>query len=301
MLVFSQKRGAASACKSDAVPPCGAAPSIILDVVDRLSRSAHSFFGSILIFLFVVPCLAGFQASGVRESSVQHDNRTAYRPYQSALRVRVIPSSVYQRPPGGSHRETRASENSRFPNPLSKIGETAMKQSKQSMRNYHPPRSIPSLIAALPEAKRNAEMNLPSERSRGLDFTAAPEIRARINSKFEHSKNQVAGEPGITEQRRDRLDHSRLFLLNLIDLGYAPSLIDSWCDDLLDDEVVDGMSMDLVNLYWGPPVETQEFVEYYIPYQLCTYRTERGDYRQVTYKNRIVAEPKPSGTNFQGL
>ncbi|HZC35069.1 MAG TPA: hypothetical protein VE242_05620, partial [Chthoniobacterales bacterium] len=98
--------------------------------------------------------------------------------------------------------------------------------------------------------------------------------------------------------RRDRLDRSRVFLLNLIDLGYAPSLVDSWCDDLFDDQVVDGMPMDLVDLYWGSPVATQDFVEYYIPYQLCTYRTEQGDYRQVTYQNRIVSEPKPNAANF---
>jgi hypothetical protein len=73
----------------------------------------------------------------------------------------------------------------------------------------------------------------------------------------------------------------------------------SWCDDLLDDEVVDGMPMDLIDLYWGPPVATQEFVEYYIPYELCTYRTAQGDYRQVTYNNRIVSEPKSNAANFR--
>jgi hypothetical protein len=88
-------------------------------------------------------------------------------------------------------------------------------------------------------------------------------------------------------------------LVNLIDLGYAPSLVDSWCDDLLDDEVVDGMPMDLVDLYWGPPVATQEFVEYYTPYELCTYRTAQDDYRQVTYNNRIVSEPSSNAANFR--
>jgi hypothetical protein len=80
-------------------------------------------------------------------------------------------------------------------------------------------------------------------------------------------------------------------LLNLIDLGYAPLAVDSWCDDLLNDQIDDGMPMDLVDAYWGQPVDTQEFVEYYVPYEVCTYRTADGDYRQVTYKNRVASRP----------
>jgi hypothetical protein len=103
----------------------------------------------------------------------------------------------------------------------------------------------------------------------------------------------------MAEQHRDRLDRSRAFLVNLLDVGYAPSLVDSWCDDLLDDEVADGMPMDLVDLYWGPPVSTQDFVEYYVPYELCTYETAQGDYRQVTYSNRIVSQPVSDAANFR--
>jgi hypothetical protein len=43
-------------------------------------------------------------------------------------------------------------------------------------------------------------------------------------------------------------------LLNLIDLGYAPLIVDSWCDDLLNDQIDDGMPMDVVDAYWGQPV-----------------------------------------------
>jgi hypothetical protein len=82
---------------------------------------------------------------------------------------------------------------------------------------------------------------------------------------------------------------ARVFLLNLIDLGYAPLMVDNWCDALLNDQIDDGMPMDLVDAYWGQPVETQEFVEYYVPYEVCTYRTADGDYRQVTYKNGVVS------------
>ncbi len=51
MLVFSQERGATSAFKSDAVPPRGAAASIISDEGDRLIRSAHNFFRTVQVFL----------------------------------------------------------------------------------------------------------------------------------------------------------------------------------------------------------------------------------------------------------
>ena len=92
------------------------------------------------------------------------------------------------------------------------------------------------------------------------------------------------------KNRKDRRHHFP-FLVNLIDLGYAPLIVDSWCDDLLDDQIDDGMPIDLVDAYWGQPVDTQEFVEYYVPYEVCTYRTADGDYRQVTYKNRVVSRP----------
>jgi hypothetical protein len=49
------------------------------------------------------------------------------------------------------------------------------------------------------------------------------------------------------------------------------------------------MPMDLVDAYWGQPVDTQEFVEYYVPYEICTYLTADGDYRKVTYKDRVVS------------
>jgi hypothetical protein len=46
---------AASICrsvfKSDAVPPCGTAPSIVLEEGHRLRRIAHSFFRTVRVFL----------------------------------------------------------------------------------------------------------------------------------------------------------------------------------------------------------------------------------------------------------
>ena len=80
-------------------------------------------------------------------------------------------------------------------------------------------------------------------------------------------------------------------MLILIDLGYASLIVDICCDNLLDDQIDGGMPMDLVHAYLGQPVDTQEFIEYYVPYEVCTYRTADGDYRQVTYKNGVVSRP----------
>src|SRR4051812_25584893 len=187
--------------------------------------SGRLAYATVLLFLSIAPCLAGFQGSGVRGSSVQHVNRTAHSPYYRALPVGAIPNPVYQGRRGGANREVRDSQNSRLPNPVSQIGETGRRESAPSMRNPNPPASI----AAPQEPKRNAEMNLPTERSKSLDVAAASQTRSKINNKFEHHRNQITGEPGMVEQRRDRLDRARGFLVNLIDLGYAPSLVDSWC------------------------------------------------------------------------
>ena len=92
------------------------------------------------------------------------------------------------------------------------------------------------------------------------------------------------------KERQSRLDRCRAFLVNLIYVGYAPDLVYSWTDDLLNDEVVDGMPTDLVDLYWGAPIYTQDFVEYYVPYENRYYRTPAGDYRQLTFANNVVVK-----------
>ena len=43
----------------------------------------------------------------------------------------------------------------------------------------------------------------------------------------------------------------------------------------------------------GPPIYTQDFVEYYVPYQSRCYRTPAGDYRQVTFADKVVVESQP--------
>jgi hypothetical protein len=52
-----------SAFRSDTIPPCRAAPSVILDEGYRLSRSAHSFFRAVRVFL-----------SGLIDSSAFHND-----------------------------------------------------------------------------------------------------------------------------------------------------------------------------------------------------------------------------------
>jgi hypothetical protein len=135
----------------------------------------------------------------------------------------------------------------------------------------------------------NATVGAPVATSQAKD-----EARNRINERFgEYAKKLAGGSRFAVAQREERLgqlDRCRAFLVNLIYVGYAPSLVESWSDDLLDDEVVDGMPMDLVDLYWGSPIYTQDFVEYYVPYQNRGYRTPAGDYRQVTFANNVVAE-----------
>ena len=138
----------------------------------------------------------------------------------------------------------------------------------------------------------NVTMGEPSATSQ-----AKYEAQNRINERFGEYAKKLAGSWRFSvaekAERMGRLDRCRAFLVNLIYVGYVPSLVDSWSDDLLDDEVVDGMPMDLVDLYWGPPIYVQDFVEYYVPYENRGYRTPAGGYRQVTFANNVVAESQP--------
>jgi hypothetical protein len=121
----------------------------------------------------------------------------------------------------------------------------------------------------------------PAERSQAA---------AKIDQKFQQAENKVANEPGVRSDRRNRLEQSRAFFIGLLDYGYLLSLLDTWCDDLLDDQVDAGMPIDLVDSYWGQPVSTQDYVEYYNPYEVCTYQTPDGNYLQVTFQNGVVSQ-----------
>ena len=113
---------------------------------------------------------------------------------------------------------------------------------------------------------------------------------ANINQKFQHAENKITNRPSDRPDRRNRLEQSRTFFIGLIDGGYPLSLLDTWCDDLLDDQIDAGMPVDLIDSYWGQPVSTQDYEEYYNPYEVCTYLTPDGNYRQVTFQNGVVTQ-----------
>jgi hypothetical protein len=125
------------------------------------------------------------------------------------------------------------------------------------------------------------QVTTPEERSQAA---------TNINQKFQQSENKVSNQPWARPDRRNRLEQSRVCFITLIDWGYPLSLLDTWCDDLLDDQIDVGMPVDLIDSYWGQPVSTQDYVEYYSPYEVCTYQTPDGNYRQVTFQNGVVAQ-----------
>jgi hypothetical protein len=125
----------------------------------------------------------------------------------------------------------------------------------------------------------------PAERSQAA---------ANINQKFQEAESKMANQLWRTSDsrshRRNRLEQCRAYFIGLLDWGYPLSLLDTWCDDLLDDQVDVGMPNDLIDSYWGQPVSTQDYEEYYSPYETCTYLTPDGNYRQVIYQNGVVAQ-----------
>jgi hypothetical protein len=199
----------------------------------------------------------------------------------------------YRGPLVAPNREPVGSRDGFVPSPARQAGTTGRPAVIPQTPDPKPPKAAqPFGAPARGPQHDSAEINAQRTKidSQHLSVNpAASEARARINEKFQRYENKFASDPRISDDRRERLNRTRVFLLNLIDLGYVPLIIDSWCEDLLNDQIDDGMPMDLVDAYWGQPVDTQEFVEYYVPYEICTYRTADGDYRQVTYKNRVVS------------
>jgi hypothetical protein len=126
------------------------------------------------------------------------------------------------------------------------------------------------------------QVTTPAERSQAV---------ANIKQKFQQAENKVSNQPWTQPNRRNRLEQSCVCFIALIDWGYPLSLLDTWCNDLLDDQVDVGMPVDLVDAYWGQPVSTQEYEEYYTPYEVYTYQTPDGNYRQVTFQNGVVTQP----------
>jgi RNA polymerase sigma factor (sigma-70 family) len=76
---------------------------------------------------------------------------------------------------------------------------------------------------------------------------ATNEAQNRIKERFSEYAKRIADNPRLffaEKERQSRLDRCRAFLVNLIYVGYASDLVYSWADDLLNDEVVDGMPTD---------------------------------------------------------
>jgi len=151
--------------------------------------------------------------------------------------------------------------------------------------------SVASQSLSSPQGTARKTINLPAGmKPQVISPAERSQAATNINQKFQQAENKMASQPGVRPDRRNRLEQSRVFFLGLLDYGYPLSLLDTWCDDLLDDQVDDGMPIDLIDSYWGEPVSTQDYVEYYNPYQVCTYQTPDGNYRQVTFQNGVVSQ-----------
>ncbi len=250
---------------------------------------------------------AGFQNGGEhtsRGSSVgpvqriglyaPHGSVAAHNPYLNGDRGEAMERPGHRGPLVDPNREALTSRNGFVSNPSNQISTIRRQESVPQTRELNPPAATrPFGIRGQGPQRDSAEINTRSEigvQHRPPNPTAS-EGAARINEKFQRYESRFTSYPRMSDDRREKLDRARAFLVNLIDLGYAPLTIDTWCDDLLVDRLDDGMLMDLVDSYWGQPVDTQEFVEYYVPYELYTYRTDDGNYHQVTYKDGVVSTP----------
>jgi hypothetical protein len=225
-----------------------------------------------------------------------HSSIAAHNPYVSGYRGGAMEYPEYRGRLVAPNSETVGSSRSGFvPSPAPQIGTIRRQEAVPQTRNLNPPAAARPFGAHAQGPQRDsAEINTQRSEIESQHLSANPaasEARARINEIFQRNENKFGSDPRIPDGRRERLNRARVCLLNLINLGYAPLIVDSWFDDLLNDEIDDGMPMDLVDAYWGQPVDTQEFVEYYVPYQVCTYLTANGDYRKVTYKDRVVSQP----------
>ena len=261
-------------------------------------------FGSTISISF-----AGFQDGGGHGSrgsfvgSVQrigfiasHGSIAAHNPYVSGYRGGATEYPEYGGRLVAPNSETVGSSRRGFvPSPAPQIGTIRRQEVVPQTRNLNPPAATRPFGAHAQGPQRDsAEINTQRSEIESQHLSANPaasEARARINEIFQRNENKFGSDPRIPDGRRERLNRARVCLLNLINLGYAPLIVDSWFDDLLNDEIDDGMPMDLVDAYWGQPVDTQEFVEYYVPYEVCTYLTANGNYRKVTYKDRVVSRP----------
>jgi hypothetical protein len=265
-----------------------------------------NFFGRLACIVFVFGsttslCFAGHGSQGGDVGPVHHNGfnaphggLVAHYPYLNGYRGEAMEHPGYRGPLVAPNRETVRSRNGSVPSPTNQMGAIRQQEVRPQTRDLNPPSTGRPFGAPGQGPRRDStEINAQKSEIRAQHLSPNPsesEARASINEKFQRYENKFASDPRMAD-RRERLNRTRGFFVNLIDLGYAPLTVDSWCDDLLDDRVDDGMPMDLVDSYWGQPVDTQEFVEYYVPYELYTYLTPDGNYHQVTYKNGVVSQP----------
>jgi hypothetical protein len=182
---------------------------------------------------------------------------------------------------GAAQNPTNDVAKARSKNSVSQLNGTNLSATSQSLSSSQG--SAQGGIKLPPGVK--PRLATPAERSQAT---------ANINQKFQQAENKMANQlwrtPDSRTDRRNRLEQSRAYFIGLLDWGYPLSLLDTWCDDLLDDQVDVGMPNDLIDSYWGQPVSTQDYEEYYNPYEVCTYLTPDGNYRQVTFQNGVVAQ-----------
>jgi hypothetical protein len=224
-----------------------------------------------------------------------HGGVAARNPYLNGSPGEPMEHPEYRGPLVGANRETGGNRNGFVPRPTNPMSTVRRQEGVPQTREPSPPELIRPFGARGQGRHRDSGAIIGHSGENGVQHLspnrAASEDDARINEKFQRYENKFASYPQVFGDRRERLERTRAFFFNLIGLGYAPFTVDNWCDDLLDDRVDDGMPMDLVDTYWGQPVDTQDFVEYNVPYELYTYRSDDGNYHQVTYREGVVSTP----------
>jgi hypothetical protein len=177
--------------------------------------------------------------------------------------------------------------------PTNGVAKARAKESEAQLNGANLSAASRSLSSSQGSAQRRINLS-PGVKPQVATPAERSQATANINQKFQQAETKMANQlwrtPDSRTDRRNRLERSRAYFVGLIDWGYPLSLLDTWCDDLLDDQIDVGMPNDLIDSYWGQPVSTQDYEEYYSPYEACTYLTPDGNYRQVIYQNGVVAQ-----------
>jgi hypothetical protein len=170
-------------------------------------------------------------------------------------------------------REPVESRNGFVPSPACQAGMTRRQEVVPRTRDSNPPATAEPFGAQAPQ-RDSAEPMLKGAKLGHNIYLPIPRRLKRAQGSTKNSSGMrislLLTHDGFPTAVERASIGQEFFLLCLIDLGYAPPIVDSWCDDLLNDQIDDEMPMDLVDAYWGQAVSTQEFVEYYVHYEVCT-------------------------------